>query len=392
MQLITLRNEKGEVQEIDVRSLYTSFERISDGRKARGRRYSLAYLLTVICLAKLAGEQKPTGIAEWIRLRATPLARLLGVAGLSAPSLNTIRRTLAAAPLADELHKACLSFLRQTYGAEQASLVILDGKTLRGTIPKGETQGVHLLSAYVPDDGLVLAQEPVDGKENEIRAAPRLLQRLDLRCRVVGADALLTQRDIARQVRRQGGDYIFYVKDNQPRLLADIRCFFNPLPARPGWSPHVPPETTATTVEKGHGRLEQRTLTLIPDEDGFLDWPGARQVFRLQRRTITTTTGEVKEETTYGLTSLMPDSGAAQQLLQLTRSFWGIENGLHYRRDVTLREDATRMKDTNQAAAMATLNNFIIGLLGRLGFKNAASAQRRCADGIMRALLAANYL
>ncbi len=392
MQLITFHDETGALLQVDVGQLYATFGRVPDYRQARGKRYSLAYLLTVICLAKLAGEHKPAAIAEWIQLRGSLLARLLGVSGLATPSLNTIGRTLASAVSAAELQQACRRFLRQAYGAKQANLVVLDGKTLRGTIPKGASQGVHLLAAYVPDDGLVLDQEAVDGKENEIPAAVRLLARLNLRRRVVGADALLTQRDIARQIRRQGGDYVFYAKDNQRHLLADIRCLFSLRPARPGWFRHALPATVATTVDKQHGRLERRTLTLIPDADGFLDWPGACQVFRLQRHTTTITTGRVRQETVYGLTSLPPATCDAQRLLHLTRSFWSIENGLHYRRDVTLQEDATRMHHRNQAASMATLNNFVVGLLSMLGFTNFASAQRRFADGLMRTLMALLFL
>jgi predicted transposase YbfD/YdcC len=248
---------------------------------------------------------------------------------------------------------------------------------------------VHLLAAYVPDDGLVLGQEAVDGKGMNSGRTP---SRANLRRRVVGADALLTQRDIARQIRRQGGDYVFYAKDNQRHLLADIRCLFSLRPARPGWFRHALPATVATTVDKQHGRLERRTLTLIPDADGFLDWPGACQVFRLQRHTTTITTGRVRQETVYGLTSLPPATCDAQRLLHLTRSFWSIENGLHYRRDVTLQEDATRMHHRNQAASMATLNNFVVGLLSMLGFTNFASAQRRFADGLMRTLMALLFL
>ena len=388
MQLITFQDEMGKVRHIDVGHLYATFSQVRDYRQARGKRYTLAYLLTAICLAKLAGEQKPAGIAEWIRLRATLLARLLGIVGLSTPSLNTIRRTLAHAVSASELQTACLRFVRQTTGVEQSTLIVLDGKTLRGTIPTGASQGVHLLTAYLTNDGLVLGQEAVDGKENEIRAAPRLLQRLDLRRCVVGADALLTQREIAQQIRRQGGDYILYAKDNQPHLLADVRAFFQPLPRRPGWFRRPLPQTMAVMVDKQHGRREHRTLTLVADEEGFLDWPGARQVFRLQRRIVCILTGAVTEQTAYGLTSLPADKWDAQRLLPLTRALWGIENGLHYRRDVTLHEDATRMQDRNQAVAMATLNNFVIGLLGRLGFTNIASAQRRFADGLMRSLMA----
>ena len=190
------------------------------------------------------------------------------------PSLNTIRRTLANTVTATELQTVFNRFLHQEYGGQQSIVVTLDGKTLRGTIPKGRTTGVHLLAAYLPEEGIVLMQVAVDRKESELSAAPRVLTSLDLRGRVVCGDAMFTQRDLSVQVLYQGGDYIWFVKDNQPRLKEDVEQFFAPPRRAPGW--HAPKivRDKAQTTEKGHGRLEQRTLTAIADESGFIDWPG----------------------------------------------------------------------------------------------------------------------
>ncbi len=132
----------------------------------------------------------------------------------------------------------------------------------------------------------------------------------------------------------------------------------------------------AQKTQKGHGRLEQRTLTAIPDEAGFIDWPGLQQVFKLERKVTYLTKGVVTAETVYGITSLSPERGPASRLLEWTQNYWGIENGLNYRRDVTLLEDAIRISNVDQAEAMAVLNNFIVGLTNKLGFSNLASAQR----------------
>ena len=152
--------------------------------------------------------------------------------------------------------------------------------------------------------------------------------------------------------------------------------FFVPSRQAKGW--HVPqlPRTVAQKTEKAHGRLEQRTLTLVTDETGFVDWPALKQVFKLERKVTCCRNGVVSEETVYGITSLSPEQATAKQLLVWTRAYWGIENGLHYRRDTTLREDATRMSSENQAQVIATLNNFIIGLVNKLRFSNLASARR----------------
>ncbi len=132
----------------------------------------------------------------------------------------------------------------------------------------------------------------------------------------------------------------------------------------------------AETTEKGHGRLEKRTLTLMVDEYQFLDWPGVRQVFKLERDVTHQRTGRATDEIAYGITSCAPETASSEQMLQWTRHYWGIENGLHYRRDVTLREDATRISQPTLAKTMATINNFVVGLSQKLGYSNLASARR----------------
>lgn len=375
---------------IDIGDLRARFAKLTDKRQSQGKVYPLSYLLIVIFLAKLSGQHTPTGITEWIRLRQMELLQALAVHWRPAPSLNTIRRTLAESVLAAELQTACRQFLHEEYGGQQTELVAMDGKTMRGTIAKGSTQGVHLLTAYLPEEGVTLAQEAVANKENELVAAPRLLAQLDLRQRVVSGDAMFTQRDLSVEVTARGGDYLWFVKENQPVLHDEVQRFFQEPQTRPGWSRPPLPQTSASQWNKGHGRLEQRTLTAIADETAYLNWPAVAQVLKIERRTQCLRTGIWSQETRYGITSLAPDRASSQHLLQLTRRHWGIENGLHYRRDTTLHEDQTRMSQPMQAEVVAVLNNFIIGLARKLGFHNLASAQR-CFDAAIGAELR-NYL
>jgi len=373
---ITFEEFMDEGAVFDVTALMEYLQRVTDQRKRRGRRYSLSFLIVMIILAKLSGENKPLGIAEWLKMRRKQLVAAFNRNRDTVPSLNTIRRTLARTVIATELQRVFVRFLHQEYGGHQSVLVTLDGKTMRGTTPKGQTQGVHLLAAYLPEEGIVLMQIAVDCKENEIVVAPRVMEALDLRGRVVCGDALLTQRDLSVQVLSQGGDYIWFAKDNQPHLRWDVEQFFVPPRKAPGWHAPTLPQDVARTTQKGHGRLEQRRLTAMSDETGFIDWPGLQQVFKLERKVTFLATEKVTVETVYGITSLSPGNGSARQLLEWTQNHWGIENGLHYRRDVTLLEDATRMSNPKQAEVMAILNNFVIGLTSKLGFTSLAHAQR----------------
>jgi predicted transposase YbfD/YdcC len=206
-----------------------------------------------------------------------------------------------------------------------------------------------------------------------------LLGSLDLRTKVVTGDALHTQRALSAQIIAAGGDYLWIAKDNQPTLRQDIAAVFE-LDDRTVAGGRLPGDRrTAATVDKGHGRQEWRTLTASTDLTDWSDWPGLAQVFRLERQRLTCATGKREQEVVYGLTSLPPERATAAELLRLSRAHWGVENGLHYRRDVTFHEDATRLTQGHAGRVMAALNNLVIGLLCRRGYTNHAAARRQCA-------------
>ena len=376
MDHITIENDERDGFVFNIGELMAKFQQLTDSRNARGKRYPLPLLLILILLAKLAGEDTPKGIAEWLRLRRRQIIKTFQPDRETIPSYNTIRRTLADTVSEDELQTVFRLFLYQEYGGQQSILITLDGKTLRGTIPKGKTKGVHLLAAYLPEEGIVLMQVAVDVKENEIKVAPQILATLNLKGRIVIGDAMFTQRKLSVQIVSQGGDYIWFVKDNQKRLREDVAQFFVPPRKAPGWHSKQLPQRVAISQNKEHGRLEKRTLTLMADESGFIDWPALEQVFKIDRHVVCCRTGETTEETVYGITSILPERGTADHMLEWTRFYWGIENGLHFRRDATLNEDAIQMSNVNQAQVTAVLNNFIIALANKMGFSNLASVQR----------------
>jgi predicted transposase YbfD/YdcC len=177
-------------------------------------------------------------------------------------------------------------------------------------------------------------------------------------------DALHTQREVSSQIVEAGGEYIWFAKGNQPKLEEDIRLWFEP-DVRPIPGMNFPPKDleSARTTSKGHGRLERRTLTVSSQLKDFLDWPYLEQVFKLERHSISLKTGEIRDQTVYGLTSLAREEITPAELLAMLRSYWGIENGLHYRRDVTLLEDQTRMTKGHMGQAMACINNLVLGIL-----------------------------
>ena len=361
----------------DVGSLYERLQELRDCRKARGKRYSLPTILILLIMAKLCGEDQPSGIAEWAQYRAEKLSELLPLERQRMPHHSTYRRILAEVIDAEELELMVSEFFGEKRFFGKQVLVSIDGKVLRGTLNE-EQEGTYLLAAYLPQEGLVLMEIAVEGKGKEIPAALKLLKMIDLRGKVVMGDALHTQREASKQIYAAGGDYIWYAKSNQSQMEADIQLWFEPEPEPlPGQGCLPKDFESAQTVNKGHGRIEVRKLTVSSQLKDFFDWPYLEQVFRLERRVTDLKSGRVREQVIYGFTSLSRDEIAPAELLALIRSYWGIENGLHYRRDVTMHEDKTRLTKRNAGQVMACINNLVLGLLiGKKKFKYLPSARR----------------
>lgn len=370
----------------EVGGLWQRLAGLADARRARGKRYPLPLLLLCVVLAKLGGEDRPSGIADWVAHRRAALQEALGLSWPRMPHHNTYRRVLAAAIDPEALDAMVGAFFRGLPGVGRSVLISIDGKTVRGTIAAPDARGEHLLAAYLPAEGVVLMQVAAGGKDNEISVAPALLRCLDLRGKVVAGDALHTQRALSAQIAEAGGAYLWVVKDNQPTLRADIEQLFTADDRTVAGGRIEREFRTARSVEKGHGRRDTRILTASADLQGYSDWPALAQVFRLERRRLHTKSGKETHEVVYGLTSLRPSDASAAQLLTLNRAAWGIENGLHYRRDVTFREDATRLTRGHAGRVMASLNNLVIGLLRVAGHTNLAAARRRCNADLPTAL------
>jgi predicted transposase YbfD/YdcC len=372
---------------IDVSSLYARFGRLRDDRRRAGRRYELALVLIAIILAKLAGEDQPSGIADWARARAELFSEVFTLKRAVMPSHNTYRRVLRQEACGEALEREASAYVQSGLGVGQGIQISLDGKTVRGTIAWGETRGLHLLAAYLPDAGVVLFQVVVDLKTNEISAAPQVLKMLDLQGKIVTGDAMFAQRGLSVLIVEAGGDYVWTVKDNQSRLKQDIeQLFAGDHECVPGFSPAPTDFQTAQETNGGHGRIETRSLTTSSLLQDTGTWPGAQQVFKLDRHTRIVAHGLTHTETAYGITSLSPAQADPKRLLKIVRGHWGIENGLHYRRDVTLQEDAGQTRERKVAHALAILNNIVLALLLRDGHSNAAQARRAYAAHPDRAL------
>jgi hypothetical protein len=182
----------------------------------------------------------------------------------------------------------------------------------------------------------------------------------------VTGDALYCQRAFCRRIVAGRGAYFFAVGENQPRLHDDLHWLFE-------W-PAPDERFAAATEHRKHGdRVETRRLWASTALAGYSDWPGLRQVCKVERRVVRR--GELSVETAYAVTSLGPEVGPAE-LLAIWRGHWAVENRLHYVRDVTLGEDASHVRTDAAPQVMAALRNVTIALLRRAGYSNIAAGLR----------------
>ena len=227
--------------------------------------------------------------------------------------------------------------------------------------------------------GKTIAQVGVGSKENEITKAPEAIKLAKIAEKVVTGDALHTQKRLAQTILDEQGDYVFTVKEHQLNLYKNIQSLFAPEYPKPGFGKIKTDFLQAQKVNKGHGRIEKRILTTSEMLNTYAAWPGLAQVYRLEREFQWRRKGvcyKTSHEIEFGITSLSRQKASPMKLLEVRRAHWGIETGSHYRRDVTLREDASRFTIGNGARVMANLNNLILALIRQAGFTNAAQARR----------------
>lgn len=204
--------------------------------------------------------------------------------------------------------------------------------------------------------------------ENEISAAKRLVEKAPVQNKLLSGDAIFAQPELSRRIVERGGDYLWKLRANQGTLYQAAVAHF-----AAGADRYL---DRATSVEKGHGRLDERELVSSFRLAGSLEFLSLEQVFRVPRKSVEVKSGKVSEQTIYGITSWSVAEAGAQELLAATRGHWGIETGLHYRWDVTFHEDACRNTTKNGGRVQAIFNNLTIGILRKLGWENIARARR----------------
>jgi len=374
--------------------LVAAFASLPDPRRAQGRRFSLAAILTLAVVALLSNHLSILAIAQFGKRQPRAVLTALGFPAGIAPHQSTLHRlfrTLDPLPLAIAL-TARFAPARSPDDPRGSVGIALDGKTHRGRLAYANQPEypVHMLSAVLHAQGIVLAQTPLDHSgekaEAELAAAPALIARLDWHGCVLTGDALYADPDLCATVRDAGGDYLVIVKRNQPTTLHAVATLFAARADAALAAASLPPwdMRQTTTVEKGHGRVEVRRLAASTELNDYLGWPFLAQVVMIARTWWER--GVRHEAVRYALTSLSPETADAGRLLMLARGHWQIENGVHYVKDVTLGEDRSTIRVGHGPSVMAILRDTVVGLLHRAGWRTIAERLRFFSGDVCAAL------
>jgi predicted transposase YbfD/YdcC len=360
-----------------LRALLDHFSVIEDPREPWRVAHPLPEVLLLVVCGTIADCDDYEGTAEWGKAHLAFLRRFLpyhhGVPGARWLTIlmNRINPRLFSA--------AFMAWVRETW-PDRLDLVAIDGKTSRRSHDRSADKApLHLVSAFATTSRLVLGQEAVADKTNETTAIPVLIEQLavndGLKGALVSIDAIATNSAIATTIRDAQADYLLAVKANQPTLRSEIETFFAD-------APPASLESTAD-VDKGHGRIEQRTVTVAREVDwldgdrrfpGELRLPGVATIVRVASR------AELKDrcrfETRYYVSSA---TLSAPRAAAAVRGHWAIENSLHWVLDVTFGDDQSRVRKGHGAKNMAVVRHFAINLARTAKDKRSVRLRRKCA-------------
>ena len=372
MSLATVLGEKSRL-----RALLDHLSVIEDPREAWRVAHPLPEVLLLVVCGTIADCDDYETIAAWGKQRLEFLRRFLpyhhGVPGARWLTLLMNR-------IDPGLFSACFSAWVREVWPDRPDLIAIDGKTARRSHNRSIGQGpLHLVSAFATSARLVLGQEAVDEKSTETSAIPLLLERLAaggaLKGAIVTIDAIACNADIAAAVTAAGADYLLAVKANQPTLQTEIETFFQDAPSAE--------LDTFTDLDKGHGRIEERTVTVAREVEwlsgdrrfpGELRLPDVAAIIKVATRTELKDRGRF--DTRYYISSADLTAEAAANAM---RGHWGIENRLHWVLDVVFDEDQSRLRTGHGARNMAVVRHFAINLVRQAKDNKSIRLRRKLA-------------
>ena len=356
-----------------LRLLLDHFSKIKDTRQAWKVAYPLREVLFLVVCGTIASGDDYEDIVDWGKAH---LSFLRGFAEFhyGIPCADWLRTVMNR--INPDLFMACFSSWVAQCWPDKLDLVAIDGKTSRRSHNRKTGQkALHLVSAFATTSRLVLGQEAVDEKSNEITAIPALVERLELEGALVSIDAMGCNPNIAQSILDAKADYLLAVKDNQPTLHADIKSYFDTAP--PGEVERY------ETLGKDHGRIEVRSHTVSHVVDWYAaqrSYPGAPRFPKFT--TIAMVESRIErgdkietERRSYISSRVL----SATAFAEAARGHWAIENKLHWNLDVTFGEDQSRLRTGHGAKNMAVVRHLALNLVRQVADKRSIKRRRKRA-------------
>ena len=340
-------------------------EAIPDPRGKHGLRYDLPFLLTCLIVALLCNCNSTEAVSQWCHEHEGLLQTIFGPRLFLTPSGSLYRWLLPQIDI-ERFEQILSTWIRATSHATPTDPIAVDGKTVRGA-RTDEEDAPHLLSCFTHQSKEVWAQLAVGEKTNEIPEARKLLPSLPISGRVCTFDALHSHRQLWNLLRSQHAYPLFVIKGNEPTLQTDLATYFADPQAQC---------QQAETLDRHRGRVEHRVIQVSQELCTYLqaDWPGLTHVAQLTR--TRTEKGETAVEVVFLIAILPPETDGPASLLALNRGHWGIENCLHYVRDVTFGEDRSRIRTGHAPQLLAACRNLVMTLIHRTGSSRIAASRR----------------
>ena len=347
------------------------FSAVPDPRKSEHLvKHSLFDMIFIAISACVSGVDDWQTIVLWAKTQEEWLWNYCSLEN-GIPSWWTFRRVFRILD-PDALQKAFIKWMQDVQKAT-GSVVAIDGKTVRRSLDSKDGKGaIHVVSAWLSANRVVLGQRKVDDKSNEITAIPELLALLNIEGLVVTIDAMGCQKEIVSAIVDKKADYVLAVKDNQPNLHEDIQAAFSALVestnAEPGYSTH----------ERGHGREETRQYFLSTDLSGIRgkeNWRGLQSIgMVVSERKI----GDKESvEVRYYISSL---GDGTKRFGEAARDHWSVENSLHWVLDIAFDEDRNRTRKGDGAENLSTIRRIALNLLRDCKMKGGIKAKRILAN------------
>lgn len=354
--------------ELSIKRLVGLCRRIPDERRQSGNwRHRLGDVLVICLLGMICGYETWDEIRDYAEAKRLFLWRRPGFRR-GIPSASTMRRVMEMIQ-PEALESVYRQWVRPYVGSSLGKQICVDGKTIRGASRLSD-MNLHMVSAWIREDGLTMGQVMTREKSNEITAIPKLLGALDIRGGTVSIDAMGCQRAIAGQIIEQEAHYLLAVKGNQPTLQEEIRNYFI-------WAKADAIEHGGLRyheeMEQGHGRITKWRVWSSDAGwfEGKSDWPLLRTFVCVERTHIRPET--TKTEQAYFISRLQEN---ADTFLRLVRNHWSIENQLHWTLDVSFHEDACLLHSPNVAVNLSLLRKMALAII-RSDSSRKASVNRK---------------